>query len=560
MCLYICSLPINKIVGFADYVKDRIEDSHVIQHSSLLEEDEKDFLDKEVRIAELHTELVNQNMLPLTEGDVPETINNIASLYNLNLEQQLALKLAGKSLHEQTFFILCGEAGTGKSKTLESMTGLFKAIGQGNNIIASGTTGVSSARLKCKTIHSLCGWRYKRGALEDEYSYGITALRKLLPSSLKLLLIDEVSMLDAGMLESIDRTFKLVFKKRSLPFGGISICFSGDFYQLPPVGGCSLMKDLHTGKRRRNEIRDSVIWGIDFWRKIENVVILQQNYRQTDPVYLRLLRNWKNGRMTPNDWNLLRSRVLRPNLIPESTKIAAKDVYCIVKYNDTKNALNNAVAAVLQKPIINLRAHDSCSTVTSLDHMDEYLKEINDNRSHYLSGNIPLFIGAQIVFTYNYNPTIGVAKGTRGIVTNYDSEKDQVIVRLSSRIRSFEEAQNLGIGVDEYIVKRVKISFKLDEWPGHTIRRAQFGMDLGYCVTDYKSQGETVNQAFVDISEGNYASIYVMLSRVRSLDGLFLLKSFSADEIDPMVPVQLVKEMNRLEVLFRRTKQKHGQS
>lgn len=515
-----------------------------------MDEEEEEYQRNETRIIDLSHDVMNGVYGALDEIDISKVIHEISIVYRLNTEQELALRLAGKTLSEQLFFIVCGEAGTGKSKCLEAMSGLFRALGEGHSIVASGTTGVSSARLRCRTIHSLCGWRTQKSDMEDENSRGIERLRKLLPKSLKLLLIDEISMLDAKMIWKIDQVFRKVFKRAHVMFGGISVCFSGDFFQLPPVGGHSLLKDVSQINKTKAVSLDTV-FALSFWRSIDNVVLLRQNYRQEDPIYLNLLRNWKNGCMTSNDWRLLKSRQLK--LMNHIPLLEEKDIYCIVKYNDSRNSLNKAILAHGEKSIIRCYAEDSCDSA-NINVAQKYLQEINDNRSNYFPGLFSFFIGAQVIFTHNYNPSLGIAKGTRAVVIAYDSEKDEIRVKLSSTAAQDPRKEEHCTFNNEYIVKRVNTSFTLQ---GHTIRRRQFGLDLGYAVTDYKSQGETVSRAFIDISNGTYYSIYVMLSRVRSIKGLYLLTDFDPTKINPVMPKALSREMSRLEILSEYTRRKY---
>lgn len=556
LCMYIIyligffSLMLLVIDSFTSKIAPSLYVSDQVSQSSIVEEENKTFEECEAKIIQLQQEKSEQLAFITNEDDIESVVKEVSNVYNLNKEQIMALTLGAQTLFEQKFMILCGEAGTGKSKCLEAMNAFFRIMGQGSNIVSSGTTGVSSARLKCKTIHSLCGWRpYKSSETEYDNPSGISALKKHLPNDLKLLLIDEFSMLDAKMIGKIDGVLRRVFRKPDVLFGGISVCFSGDFFQLPPVGGHSLMKDIASSKKK-DKITSDVLNGLLFWRSIENVVILQQNYRQQDERYLSILRNWKNGKMKESDWSLLRSRQV--NCFQRIKKMQEKDLYLIVKYNETRNALNKSIVTIgsRNRHIYECRAKDSCSTA-SIEGIEDYLKELNDNRSNYFPGLIRFFIGAQIVLTHNYDPPSGAAKGTRGVIIDYDQEKDQIKISSPMIKRSTEDSMDGNMRSNEFIVKRITTTFNIN---GHVIRRSQFGLDLGYSVTDYKSQGETVSSAFIDISEGTYFSIYVMLSRVRSLDGLFLLNDFNPDKIKPVVPESLRLEMDRLESLFNSTK------
>lgn len=224
-------------------------------------------------------------------------------------------------------------------------------------------------------------------------------------------------------------------------------------------------------------------------------------------------------------------------------------LYERIRIEDTRKRTGSFGTSESSRNIITCLARDSCASA-SISHIEEYLQGMNDNRSNYFPGKLQFFIGAQVVVTHNYAPEIGVAKGTRAVVTGYDEVSDTIRICSPMIAKNEELCAKDCTKSNEYILKRINTSFKVD---GHVIRRNQFGLDLGYAVTDYKSQGETVSCAFIDISEGTYFSIYVMLSRVRSLNGLFILNDFNADKIDPVLPFHLAHEMCRLQLLFDET-------
>lgn len=538
------------IVPFTNEILPKI---HVREPGTLLDGNNTHVLEAEEQ-RKRHAYLIDvqkdelQKMFRTVEHyEIEVVLSRVALLNNLNMDQLRCLRLAASSLHQQTFFIISGEAGTGKSTTLNAIRDLFELLDESSKLRISATTGTSSAKLFAKTIHSLTGWKYGRNEMNDEHSFAINQLKTVLGSSLKLLLIDEFSMLDARLLWRVHQVLCTVMSNYRDPFGGVSVGFSGDFYQLPPVAGYSLFKV----QNKHTDIPQDAAQGIQLWRNVKNVVILQNNYRQEDSRYLELLRHWKHGEMTYEDWSLLKSRVLG-NLHIQDT-FSEADINVIVKFNCTRNAINEAIVIKFTRDdgcprvVVECDAKDSCLT-GDLDQIRHELLSWNDGRSKYIPGKLYLFIGCKIIVVHNYDTERGIAKGTKGVISAINAE--DVVIRTDFNVFTSEEAMSKNIQRNEYRLTKIDTSFKLGV---HTVKRNQYGFDTGYCVTDYKSQGDTLSTAFVDINTDknvkNYYSIYVMLSRVRTLKGLYILSDFNPDRLVFKPPLELQQEMARLKGL-----------
>jgi ATP-dependent DNA helicase PIF1 len=423
-------------------------------------------------------------------------------------EQQLAFN---KYVEGKNIFIT-GPGGTGKSALIKHIQA--DAYTKGKYIQVCALTGCAAVLLECKakTLHSWSGIGLGKGPIEQLIKkVNKNKHSKALWKETNILVVDEVSMMSLKLFETLDAIGKSV-RKNSKPFGGIQLIFSGDFYQLPPVGD---RDDPDTSKF----CFESEFWFSTF-RKQEHIQ-LQKIFRQTDPVYQGILNQVREGRLKRSSNDALlhnvgreidKTATIRPTkLFPtrnkvdsinasEMCKLAGDEVEYKIKYHGDLDMTPN-------------------ERLIRLNYSPEQIK----TELEYLKGNlrcdenIRLKIGSQVMCIVNIELTNGemLCNGSQGIVVRFSTmDKKQPVIRFNN---GFEMTMNYHIWPSENI-------------PGVGV--SQLPLILAWALTIHKAQGATLDVAEIDAGSGIFecGQTYVALSRVKSLEGLYLT-SFDARKI-----------------------------
>ena len=423
-------------------------------------------------------------------------------------EQQLAFN---KYVEGKNIFIT-GPGGTGKSALIKHIQA--DAYTKGKYIQVCALTGCAAVLLECKakTLHSWSGIGLGKGPIEQLIKkVNKNKHSKALWKETNILVVDEVSMMSLKLFETLDAIGKSV-RKNSKPFGGLQLIFSGDFYQLPPVGD---RDDPDTSKF----CFESEFWFSTF-RKQEHIQ-LQKIFRQTDPVYQGILNQVREGRLKRSSNDALlhnvgreidKTATIRPTkLFPtrnkvdsinasEMCKLAGDEVEYKIKYHGDLDMTPN-------------------ERLIRLNYSPEQIK----TELEYLKGNlrcdenIRLKIGSQVMCIVNIELTNGemLCNGSQGIVVRFSTmDKKQPVIRFNN---GFEMTMNYHIWPSENI-------------PGVGV--SQLPLILAWALTIHKAQGATLDVAEIDAGSGIFecGQTYVALSRVKSLEGLYLT-SFDARKI-----------------------------
>jgi ATP-dependent DNA helicase PIF1 len=449
-------------------------------------------------------------------------------------EQQTAFKkyLDGKNI------FLTGPGGTGKSALIRYIQ--KDAYKKCIDLQVCALTGCAAVLLECKakTIHSWASIGLANAPI-DTIVNRIMKNRYAKKSwkDIEILIVDEVSMMSQKIFELLDAIGKAV-RKSNKPFGGIQLIFSGDFYQLPPVGN----KDEPETMRFCFE---SSLWFETF--KIENHIQLVKIFRQNDPIYQRILNQLREGRLKRSSNELLLQNVGK-EISYENMQIKPTKLY------PTKNK----VEYINSEEMIKLTGEEKQFKVkyhTDLQMSEnerllrlQYTKEQIQTELLYMQGNIPcediikLKVGCQVMCIVNIPLSNGeiICNGAQGIVTSFN-EKGIPVVRYRN---GYQMTMDYHIWESEFI-------------PGIGI--SQIPLILAWALTIHKAQGSTLDIAEVDAGSGIFecGQTYVALSRVKSIDGLYL-SSFDArrvrinkkvqdfyeklDEYEKTKPIQSVEE------------------
>lgn len=418
------------------------------------------------------------------------------SKLDLNEKFVQAFELMENSL--QNVF-LTGKAGTGKSTLLRYFRGKTK-----KNIAVLAPTGVAAVNIKGQTIHSF--FRFKPDITVSKVNQRYRKLKKSdLYKKLDAIVIDEISMVRADLLDCVDSFLRLHGKTKGKPFGGVQMIFIGDLYQLSPVV-----------PRFEKEIFESHYLSPYFFdahgfREAEfQFVELEKIYRQQDPVFIEILNGIRNRSVTDEHLSRLNSRY-QLNFHP-----LQDDFYIyLTPTNDKAREVNLKEMASLKQKMVEYAG---------------ILEGKFDEKTLPTEKYLRLKIGAQVMLVNNDSQGRWI-NGTVGEIVDieYDKEikEDIILVKLGSgdivdvTRHSWEMFQFHYDSSRKTIESEVVGSF------------TQYPIMLAWAITIHKSQGKTFDKVIIDLERGTFAhgQTYVALSRCTSLEGIVITKPIKKGHI-----------------------------
>ena len=431
--------------------------------------------------------------------------SNSQQILHFSKEQQDAYN---KYIDGKNIFIT-GPGGTGKTALIRQIQ--MDAFKKCLDINVCALTGCAAVLLECKakTVHAWSGIRKGSGSIENNVNKILkNKFAKSVWKGADILIIDEVSMMSKKLFEMLDAIGKAV-RKNYKPFGGIQLIFSGDFYQLPPVGD----KDEPDTMKFCFE---SDLWFDTF--TMENHIILYQIFRQNDVIYQRILNQIREGKIRRSSNEKLLEFVGRQN---DNLEIRPTKLY------PTKNQVNfineTEMASILSEPI---EYHLKYEYALEMTQKDKYLRQQFtqsqiEHELYYLESNLlcdkllRIKIGAQVMCIVNLQLSNGniLCNGAQGIVIEINSDGFPIVKYYNG-----------------YIMTMHYHTWESETIPG--IGVSQIPLILAWALTIHKSQGATLDIAEIDAGSGIFecGQTYVALSRVKSLNGLYLL-SFDPSRI-----------------------------
>ena len=409
---------------------------------------------------------------------------------------------------------LTGKAGTGKTTFLRDL-----ALKTHKNFVIVAPTGIAALNAQGVTIHSQFLLPFGSFIPEREpagnfstatnfYSqhtlarkHSLNSVRKQVLRTIDLLIIDEVSMLRADILDAIDYRMRSVKGNFYQSFGGTQVIMIGDLYQLPPI-----VKDdeWHV---LQNYYKSMHFFEALALKKDEMVYIeLDKIFRQQDEEFIRILNNLRNNLTTSKDIATLNSYYRSENDIDN-----AKEVITITTHNYKADAINTQELESLPGP----------SSFFDAEILGDFPEKL-----YPLPEVIELKVGAQIMFIKN--DTSGEKVYFNGKLARIDQIEDEdITVVMAGTNRKFvlhtEQWENKKYTIDEQ-------SKDLDEEVVGTF--SQYPIKLAWAVTVHKSQGLTFEKAIIDVGQAFApGQVYVALSRLRSLEGLVLRTRINTSSI-----------------------------
>lgn len=380
---------------------------------------------------------------------------------------------------------LTGKAGTGKTTFLRRLRDASD-----KRIVVVAPTGIAAVNAGGVTIHSF--FQLAVGAAPgDSPARGFDRFNRdkiRLIRTMDLLVIDEISMVRADLLDAVDTVLRR-HRDPLRPFGGVQLLMIGDLQQLAPVVRDNEIATL------RNLYETPYFFSSHALRKLSyNVITLEHTYRQQDPGFLRLLNSIRSGNPDASVLDALNRRV-RPGFNPPESEGYIR----LVTHNNQANDVNSRQLAMLPGRTYTFEAKvegdfppGGCNAETTL-----LLKE-----------------GAQVMFLRN-DPAHDIYNGMIGHVVGFDGEIIRVQPVDAHNIIEVEPAlwQNIkfSVGDDGNIRENVIGAFR------------QYPLRLAWAVTVHKSQGLTFNRAIIDVARSfAHGQTYVALSRCTTLEGIVL--------------------------------------
>lgn len=412
----------------------------------------------------------------------------------LNPEFCKALELM-ENTYKNVF--ITGKAGTGKSTLLE----YFRATTH-KKIVVLAPTGVAALNVQGETIHSFFGFKP---------DITLQNIKKLSPKKskiykeLEVIVIDEISMVRADLLDCVDQFLRLNGKKSNQPFGGVQMIFIGDLYQLPPIV-ISKEKKIFT-----EHYRSPYFFDADVFKNLPvKFMELEKVYRQKDKKFIDLLNQIRNNTITEQNLGFLNSRV--------GAQFSHKDgdfVVYLTPFNEIAYKINNEYLDKLLGKVYEWTAGIS----------GEFEK--NSFPTEYM---LTIKLGAQVMMLNNdsrgrwVNGSIG-----RVVDVRYSNKEECDVIAIK-----FRNGNKKYVTPFTWEIFHFKYNERTKMIESETVGTfTQYPLKLAWAVTIHKSQGKTFERVIIDIGRGTFAcgQVYVALSRCTSFEGIVLKKPIKKGNI-----------------------------
>jgi ATP-dependent DNA helicase PIF1 len=414
---------------------------------------------------------------------------------------------AFKAMIDNKNIFITGPGGSGKSHVINSFVNYYKENieNEENKLYVTSSTGLSSLLINGTTIHQYSG--IGTGEKNIEYYVKSIQKKKIVRErwiNTSVLIIDEISMINSNLFQKLDIIAQRL-RKNKKPFGGIQIICSGDFLQLPPVKSSDFCFESFT-------------WDIT----IDKIFYFDKIIRQTNEEFQNVLNKIRIGVIDNDVKNVLescRNRKLdnKDGIIP-TLLFSKKDM--VKEYNDKNlnKLINDGNKTVKYKSeyVFSSKINDLVK--------DDYIKLINNQ--YNVEDEIILTKYSQVMLNIN-NIDEGLANGSRGIIIDFSESNNPIVQFLNGKILEIK-----------------KKDYKLEENKDNITKR-QIPLIHAWAITIHKAQGMSLEYIQTDIGKSifEYGQAYVVLSRIKTLEGLSLIDiDYSKIKANP----KLVKFYNSL--------------
>lgn len=414
-------------------------------------------------------------------------------------EQAMVAFKAGRNM------FLTGPGGTGKTALIKKMVEFCKANGRRVQVCA--LTGCAAVLLNCqaKTVHSWAGIGLASGPADLIVKRVITNKFKSAGwKKIDVLIIDEVSMMSQKIFEMLDSIGRKVRKENGhLPFGGLQIVFSGDFYQLPPV-----MRDDNDDPTAAAFCFESPIWKTTFQETIQ----LKKIFRQTDLVYTTILNQIRVGKLYKSSLDILTPHIGKPlpeTFVPTILLPRRRDAEMINAVELAKLTGEEKIYNLAPMETLPEGATISSKKLAAAAAVSHEQREMEQNflmNSIMADRTLVLRKGAQVMCIANIDMESPepIVNGSQGIVIDFVGGMPLV---------KFNNGARRTVGFHTWNSENVP-----------SVGVKQIPLIYAWAITIHKAQGVSLDMAQIDAGSNIFecGQTYVALSRVKSLEGLYL--------------------------------------
>ena len=427
------------------------------------------------------------------------------NMQNIQLNESLTVtqkNVVNKFIKGNNIFIT-GPGGCGKSFLIGEIINIAEQMGRRIHVTA--LTGCAAVLLghNAKTLNSWSGIGIANKDVDTIIQGVVTNKRKRKKwLQCDVLIIDEVSMLSKRIFEILDTLGKLI-RRSDKPFGGIQVIFSGDFYQLPPVG------DSFEGSNQ-------FCFESEKWKETfdENQVCLKKVFRQTDEAYKKILNQVRKGKISKDSYDTLMNCVDKKNNSDiEPVRLYPKK-YIVDEINEKYNDELTGKQVTYGVKLKHKKVDEDNDTKVITNEKEK--SQIMGGSSIKYNENLQLKVGSQVMCIINYDMESEqkICNGSCGKVIGFTINKEPIVKFHNGRLIEMP----ITVQKVEYDDKEYEVEY--------------MPLILSWAMTIHKSQGASLDIAEVDIGSDVFecGQTYVALSRVRTLDGLYL-KSFDVQKI-----------------------------
>ena len=461
----------------------------------------------------------------------------------LNYRQNLAFKFAQAILQNVTkeSCIIHGVGGTGKSYIIASILKWAQLeLGSTNDILVTAPSGQAASLLpQGQTIHSALGIQVPLTLFRDFKGSKLSIWQNKL-SNMKLLIIDEFSMVGAKLLHCLDRRLRQMFPKRHNQYmGGLPILFFGDIAQLPPTNDSSCFTEISF------EDKMETINGKNLYKNIKFAVTLTEVKRTEDEEFINHLGRLRLGIHTPRDMNYFLQRSREQVTLEDATRF--RNAITLAGTNLEVDRINQERLDALPGKTLRLIAEDQGN--------------FPENNTRRISRTVDLKVGAEVMLIANKNVSVGLCNGSRGRVMGFtfpDGEHTHPVVWVEFPLYKGPEiipGKPKAVPITHHIFK--------EESKGKSVSRFQTPLRLAYAMTVHKCQGTTLDifKYILGKKDIAFGGTYVAFSRAKKLSCLLII---GAPQIDPWKErfknmsrgkknKHVLNEQARLEAMFELT-------
>jgi ATP-dependent DNA helicase PIF1 len=416
-----------------------------------------------------------------------------------------------------TQILISGGGGAGKSNLLARFREHFPSHPTLNSLIVTAPTGVAALNIDGETIHRALGLgiadetgpHYFKEMSKNRFRYKKTWNFLL---NTRVLIIDEVSMINPSMFEMLDYLFRSA-RGNSLPFGGVILIMFGDFLQLPPVN------------KSKDEFQVKYIFQTEVWNDMNKArIFLNRNYRQSDADFIKALDDVRFGRLTAESEKLLRTRLANKYKQTEMKDVSIDQIEPIVIFAvkrtvDERNSMKltsilktkNLKLSTFQPNLNAIAREGKKPSPKDLEMGRAALKNPKTIEDRFPVNVVEVCEGAQVMMRCNFYHTLGVVNGTMGIVKSIGPDYISILFYVKSKFL-------------DNTIDVARHAFKTKFSEDVELCLTQFPITLAWATTIHKVQCLTLDSLSVSPQDCfEMGQFYVAVSRVRKLEDLTLL-------------------------------------